>query len=355
MRSTLLGAAWLGWVAACSSDGAPRGHTAPTAAGTDGSAPATEAAAPARASTASASTTSASTASASTASATGSGALAPPPASPVRRIPFAWKPPKADDAPYAMADAEDQHHLVLGAGVERGGAYPVVVGLHGQPRRGEEPRAYAFPRTVEGVVAEMVERGELGPTVLVLPVFRYLGVDWPAFDLAELRTKVEALLAEHGVRATRYFVFGHSGAAGCGGDGLNRAERLGPAAVGFFDTCVGPGLVQAIGRLHEAAIPTLVLHSVETAGFVPRQKREYLASFDFGRAYRPLGLAPVTCPARLPDAPLRDQPYRCAADAAGVVRAFVVDTGDGEAAHEALVPVAVRYFLRELVATAARP
>ncbi|MBI4956097.1 MAG: hypothetical protein HY908_29020 [Myxococcales bacterium] len=337
MRSALLGAAWLGWVAACSGDGAGGQPTTPAAAATAASA----------------------------ASAAGtvavpvpppSAATAPPPApSPVRRIPFAWKPPKADDAPYAMADEEDQHHLVLGAGVERGGAYPVVVGLHGQPRRGEAPRTYAFPRTVEAVVGEMVERGELGPTVLVLPVFRYLGVDWPAFDLAELRTKVEALLAEHGVRATSYFVFGHSGAAGCGGDGLNRAERLGPAAVGFFDTCVGPGLVQAIGRLRKLAIPTLVLHSVETAGFVPRQKREYLASFDFGQAYRPLGLAPVTCPARLPDAPLRDQPYRCAADAAGVVRAFVVDTGDGEAAHEALVPVAVRYFLRELVATAARP
>jgi hypothetical protein len=62
---------------------------------------------------------------------------------------------------------------------------------------------------------------------------------------------------------------------------------------------------------------------------------------------RTVGLAPVACPERGPDAPLRSQPYQCAADPDGIARAFLVDTGEGEEAHNALVGVALSYFLRE--------
>src|ERR1051325_1115893 len=61
------------------------------------------------------------------------------PKSPFRVVPFAWTPPGASPAAYAMDDPEDQHRLVLVGSVTPGGRYPVVVALHGQPRRGEAP------------------------------------------------------------------------------------------------------------------------------------------------------------------------------------------------------------------------
>jgi hypothetical protein len=252
-----------------------------------------------------------------------------------------------------MRDAEDQHRIVLTRGVVSGGKYPVVIALHGQPRRGQPPREYAFPNTVAELTLDLVERGEVEPVVLVVPVFRFEGVNWPSFDLESFSAEVARLLAAEDIGVTRTLVFGHSGAAGCGGDGMNRAHRIRPAAVGFFDTCVGGGFVHEVRTLLRERIPTLIVHSVETAAFRPRQPTEYMSTFNFGKVYAPIGLKPTEqCPADAFEVPLREQPYRCAADPDGIVRAFVVDTGEGQKAHDAVVPVALRYFLRAYVAAA---
>jgi hypothetical protein len=199
---------------------------------------------------------------------------------------------------------------------------------------------------VTDVARELVARGDAPPLVVALPVFRFAGVNWPGFDLVAFRAKVEELLHAEGVTAGDFYVVGHSGAAGCGGDGLNRAHRIDPKAVGFFDTCLGSGWRDEVRALERAHIPIAILQSVETAGVQPRRLREYDGRFDFGQVFSAVGLAPIECPLRLPDAPLRSQPCRCAANADGDARAFIVDTGEGEAAHNALVPVALRYFLR---------
>jgi hypothetical protein len=247
-----------------------------------------------------------------------------------------------------MGEPEDQHRIVI-VGRRESGAYPVLIALHGQPKRGQTPRTYAFPQRVIDVASDLVARKVVEPLVLALPVFRFGGVNWPAFDLVAFRAKVEEVMAAQGLAAGAFYVVGHSGAAGCGGDGLNRAHRMHPAAVGFFDTCLGSGWRDEIHALRQAGVPTSILQSVETAGVQPRHLREYDGRYDFGPVFRGAGLAPVACPAQLPDARLRPQPYRCAADAAGLARAFLVDTGEGEEAHNALVPVALDYFLREHV------
>jgi hypothetical protein len=154
-------------------------------------------------------------------------------------------------------------------------------------------------------------------------------------------------MAVESLFAKDFYVVGHSGAAGCGGDGMNRAHRMHPAAVGFFDTCLGAGWRDEIRTLEQGRVPISVLQSVETAGVQPRHLREYDGRYDFGQVFRTIGLAPVTCPARVPEAPLRSQPYRCSATADGLVRGFVVDTGEGDEGHNALVGVALAYFLRE--------
>jgi hypothetical protein len=223
----------------------------------------------------------------------------------------------------------------------------VLVAFHGQPKRGQAPRTYAFPERVIEVASDLVARGDVAPLVVALPVFRFGGLDWPGFDLVAFRTKIEQVLSAEGLQAKDFYVVGHSGAAGCGGDGMNRAHRIHPAAVGFFDTCLGGGWRDEIRALQRARVPTSILQSVETAGVQPRQLREYDGRYDFGQVFRTVGLAPVACAEDVPQAPLRAQPYRCAADADGITRAFVVDTGEGEAGHEALVPVALAYFLRE--------
>jgi hypothetical protein len=197
------------------------------------------------------------------------------------------------------------------------------------------------------VASGLVARGEVAPFVLALPVFRFGGVDWPGFDLAAFRGKVEEVLAAQGLASKEFYVVGHSGAAGCGGDGMNRAHRLRPAAVGFFDTCLGAGWRDEIRALQRARVPVWIFQSVETAGVQPRHLREYDGRYDFGQVFRTVGLAPVGCAEHVPDAPLRAQTYRCAEDAEGRTRAFVVDTGEGEPAHEALVSVAFAHFLRE--------
>jgi len=178
-------------------------------------------------------------------------------------------------------------------------------------------------------------------------------VNWPGFDLARFSEEISRVLAPEGVTVSRTLLFGHSGAAGCGGGGLNRAHEIRPAAVGFFDTCVGGGFGYEVRALLRERIPTLIVHSVETAGFRPRQPTEYMTTFNFGKVYAPIGLKPTeTCPADAFEVPLRDQPYRCAADPDGIVRAFVVDTGAGQKGHDAVVPVALRYLLRTYASAA---
>jgi hypothetical protein len=265
----------------------------------------------------------------------------------LRVVPFAWRPPGSVSDAYSMDEPEDQHQLVLVGAVRPGSAYPVIVAFHGQPKRGEAPRRYAFRAKVMATTAHAVERGDVRPLLLVLPVFRYLGTNWPEFDVAAFRGEIDRRLAELGIQASSYYAVGHSGAAGCGGDGMNRVHRMRPAAVGFFDTCLGRGWRDEVRRLREARIPTLMIHSLETAAFSPRQPIEYSPTFDFGRAYGPAGLAPVECPAELPKAELRDQPFRCSADEHGLTRGLIVDSGEGEEGHNALVPIAMEYFLKQ--------
>jgi hypothetical protein len=272
-----------------------------------------------------------------------------PPGTSLREIRFAWRPSSGPAAAYAMDDPADQHRIVFLPGVHPGKAWSVVIGMHGQPQRGKPPRDYEFAPIVLKEAASLVERAEVPPFVLALPVFRFEGRDWPGLDLGELRGKIEQILAGEGVSADGWYVFGHSGAAGCGGDGLNGPLVLSPKGVGFIDTCVGTGFVRAVRDLHREKIPTMIVHSVETAGFPVRQKTEYSSSFDFGRVYAPLGLSPRDCPSDGPAQRLRDQPYRCAATADGTVRAFVVDTGEGLAAHIEALRVGTRYFLRTML------
>ncbi len=266
-----------------------------------------------------------------------------------RVLTFSWRPPGGPAAAYDLKAPEDQHQIIFYPGVEKGGEYPVVVGFHGQPKRGRPPGEYRFAGVVRKLVAEMISSGELKPMVLVLPVFRFKGQNWPGFDVKSFRGEVERRLKKEGIAAGDWLAFGHSGAAGCGGDGLNRAHRMSPRAVGFFDTCLGRGWQEEIPRLQQKKITTVNIHSVETAGFRPRQRPEYQSWFDFGRAYGPLKIHPAKCPARHPGKKLRDQKYRCAATDDGIIRSFVVDTGEGVEAHRELLPVAIRYFLTELV------
>ncbi len=262
---------------------------------------------------------------------------------------FSWRPKKGPKAAYRMDEPADRHQIVIFAGVKKDTSPTVLIGFHGQPSRGKNPRDYQFGRRVTDVVRKMIEGGEIRPVVLVLPVFRFVGQDWPEFDVVDFKEKVLSILSEKNITPKDFFLFGHSGAAGCGGEGLNQAHRISPTAVGFFDTCLGKGWQKEIEALKAADIPTVNLHSVETAGFRPKQTPEYQSTFDFGRAYEPLGIRKVACPKILPSAPLRDQPYRCAASEHGKVEAFVVDTGEGEQAHTNLLPEALRYFLLRFV------
>lgn len=266
-----------------------------------------------------------------------------------RVIRFPWRPARASADAYAMDEPEDQHRIVLARGAAAHGAYPVLVAFHGQPKRGEAPRNYAFAAKVMDTTARAIQSGEVRPLVLVLPVFRYFGTNWPDFDVELFRAEVDRRLGELGVAATAYYAVGHSGAAGCGGDGMNRIHRMRPLAVGFFDTCLGRGWQSEVERLRRARIRTLLIHSLETAAFSPRQATEYLSTFDFGRAYGPAGLSPVACPSALPNAPLRDQPFRCSSDEQGTTRGLIVDSGEGEEGHNALIPIALEYFLKQYV------
>jgi len=264
---------------------------------------------------------------------------------------FDWVPPSAPAAAYRLEETADRHRVVFFPDERTvGSSAPVVVGFHGQPARGKAPRDYAFAGQVLPVIDRLVREKRLPPLVLVLPTFRYVGENWPAFDLRAFRNKVDGYLRNRNARfqASAWLLFGHSGAAGCGGDGLNRPTRIGAGlqAVGFFDTCLGGGWREALAELEKSRVPVYDLRAVETAGFRPRQSPEYQSGFDFGRAWEPLGVRPVSCPARLPGK-LKDRRFRCSASASGFIRAFALDTGEGAAAHEAMIAPAVEFFLTE--------
>ena len=265
-----------------------------------------------------------------------------------RIVSFPWRPQTGPAAAYRLEEAADQHKVIIFPGAEKKGS-PVLLGFHGQPKRGKNPRDYQFAPTVISVVRQMIADKEIPPVILVLPVFRFVGQNWPGFDIAAFKAQMESIFATHGVSPGDWYLFGHSGAAGCGGDGLNQAHVVAPKAVGFFDTCLGTGWQQEVEALRTAKIHTVNLHSVETAGFRPKQRPEYQSAFDFGRAWGPLGIRPVECPNNLPEAPLRKQPYRCAATENGTIEGYVVDTGEGVEAHQKLLPTALRYFLRRFV------
>ncbi len=266
-----------------------------------------------------------------------------------REIAFEWTPPGGPAAAYDLKDPADQHRIIISPGVEKGASVPVVVAFHGQPKRGLDPRHYKFRGKVKDTVADMVDKKEIPPIILVLPVFRFQGQNWPGFDVKAFKAEITSRLEKEGVAPSYWLTFGHSGAAGCGGDGLNRAHRMAPKAVGYFDTCLGKTWQKEIKRLEKKKIKAVNIHSVETAGFRPKQRPEYQHTFDFGRAFGPLGIKPVDCPETHPGEKLRDQPYKCAATQSGTVEGFVVDTGEGLPAHQALVEVAVRYFLKRFV------
>ncbi len=277
-----------------------------------------------------------------------------PPSRPRLRFSFAWTPPGANPAAYEMPEPEDQHKVIVFADDVGDHRLPALIAMHGQPSRDKAPREYRFGPQVEATLEELDQEGKLRPVVLVLPVFRLWEGNWPAFDLLKFRRALESELSTRKIRITSYYAFGHSGAAGCGGDGLNRAHRLKPKAVGFFDTCLGPGWTQELKALNREQIPTIDIHSVETAGFRPRQSAEYQDSFDFGRAYQQVGLTPVECKPDPFPLPLREQPYRCAASSNGFIRAFVADTGKGQQGHDAAVTAGTRVFVEMFLARQGR-
>lgn len=261
---------------------------------------------------------------------------------------FRYQPPGASLKAYRMDEPMDAHRLFIPKNLDKSKPYPIVVGFHGQPKRGKDPRDYKFQEAIRNSLYSIYKSG-IKPFILVLPVFRFYGQNWPGFDPGAFKKVVGSKLEKMKIRAGSWHAFGHSGAAGCGGKGLNTIHRMKPANVGFFDTCLGKGWQQEIRVLQNHKIATINIHSVETAGFRPKQRPEYQSNFDFGRAYGPLGLAPVTCEGPHPGERLRNQPYRCAATKDGVIRGFVVDTGEGQAAHEAVLTVAFRYFLLEVL------
>lgn len=260
-------------------------------------------------------------------------------------IRFEYCPSRRVADAYALEDERDRHRIVLTPGVQSGGKYPVVVAFHGQPKRGRDPRDYWFPDRVQDQIVSMVRSGEIAPVILVIPVFRFVGGNWPWMNPGKLREHVESLLNERNIEGNDWYAFGHSGAAGCGGGGLNQAHLMKPAGVGYFDTCLGDDWKKAIADLSRAGVRTVNIHSVETAGFRPRQDPEYQSWFDFGRAYGPAGLSPIACPEVHPGKKLRDQKYRCASSKDGLISGFIIDSGEGVEAHKAIVAPAIRYFL----------
>ena len=265
----------------------------------------------------------------------------------MKSVRFEWCPSKKVAAAYQMQNPADQHEIVFTKGVKAGGTYPVIVGFHGQPKRGRSPGDYMFLQPVKDLVNQMVSSGEIKPVILVLPVFRFTGGNWPYFNPKKFGQKVKEILEQNKIKVKNWYAFGHSGAAGCGGGGLNEIHVLKPAAVGFFDTCLGAGWSKEIKTLQKKKIKTLTIHSVETAGFKPKQKPEYQHYFKFKRAYEPAGLFAVPCPQVIPGKKLRPQKGKCSATKDGIITGFILDTGEGKEAHRAILEPAIRYFLKE--------
>lgn len=259
---------------------------------------------------------------------------------------FEWCPKARAADSYDLPEEADQHRIVFPKGLVKGKSYPVVVAFHGQPKRGKNPRDYSFMEPVQQQVLKMVDEKDIQPVILVMPAFRYFGSNWPWFQPKKFKDEVVQKLEAAGFGATAWYAFGHSGAAGCGGGGLNQIHLMNPAGVGFFDTCLGDGWQKEIAALQKAKVATFNIHSVETAGFKPKQHPEYQADFDFGRAYSPLGIDPVECPGQHPGKKLRTLKHRCSATKDGVVKSFVIDTGEGVEAHKAILEPAISFFLK---------
>jgi len=206
---------------------------------------------------------------------------------------------------------------------------------------------------VQKLVTGMIDKREIKPVILVLPAFKFKGGNWPRFNPVKFRQKIVKVIAEQSkiknINITKWGAFGHSGAAGCGGGGLNQIAAITPGFVGFFDTCLGEGWQNAIKALHKKRVPVINIYSVETAGFRPRQFPEYQAAFDFGRAFAPLDINPVKCPDIIPGDKLRKLKHRCSATEDGIIKAFVIDTGVGVKAHKAIITPAVKYFLKQFI------
>src|SRR5512133_1146529 len=96
----------------------------------------------------------------------------------MRTVRFSWKPVHGSAREYQMDEAADQHRIVFSDGTIPGRSYPVVIAFHGQPRRGQAPRDYAFLAEVEQVSRAMVTSRAAAPHVLVLPTFRFEGKNW---------------------------------------------------------------------------------------------------------------------------------------------------------------------------------
>jgi hypothetical protein len=69
---------------------------------------------------------------------------------------FQWCPAGGPKEVYNLPKKEDQHRIFIYPGVKKEGPYPVVVGFHGQPKRGKAPGEYRFVREVPGIVESIV-------------------------------------------------------------------------------------------------------------------------------------------------------------------------------------------------------
>lgn len=114
---------------------------------------------------------------------------------------------------------------VPGEALVEGGAWPLIVLLHGIDHHGHEPlhRLLRYPQDVTAVAGPLIRSGEVEPVIIAGPSQTdQAGASttlWPAdeFDLARFVQAVDRVLAEKTkvrVLRSRVSVFGHSG-AGC--------------------------------------------------------------------------------------------------------------------------------------------
>ena len=139
-----------------------------------------------------------------------------------------------------------------------------------------------------------------------------------------------------------FYVSGLSGSGGCGGDGINRADRMKPKAVAFFDTCPSEQMRLQVLKLRIQKTSTLVLLKNQMTG-----NPQYDDAFDYSTFIARLGAGPVSCPTNraISDLPLRDVGYKCAGSKDGCVDVLVVDTGSQGQGHGGAFLAGFRYFL----------